>query len=198
MKHLCLLICCLLVVVTGYAQGPYLRAKNVIQLGPDYLGIDPANGLKYRYAFEYRRYVARDRVSIGATVGFMSSQRQTVLVPDLVSVGANSRRRATIDLTTSYNLLQAIHHTLRLGVGPSIWYLRDDLFDKVDPYPIPGGTEPLVKRRHSEGWNIGAHGLIEYTYALSLDTQVSLHTGAAYVGPSGLAPLFGLRAGYRF
>lgn len=198
MRHGYLLLSCLLLAVGAVAQVPYLRAKNALQLGPDYLGIDPANGLKYRYAFEYRRYVARDRVSLGATLGFLHSQRETVLVPDYVSVGANTRRRVTVDLTATYNFLRSVHHNLRLGVGPSVWYRHDDLFAKVDPYPIPTGEEPTVTRRQTKAWNVGAHGLIEYSYALALDTQVSLHTGVAVVGPSGVAPVFGLRAGYRF
>jgi hypothetical protein len=199
MKHVCLLFSCLLVLCEAGAQVPYLKAKNAVQLGPDYLGIDPANGLKYRYAFEYRRYVARDRVSIGFTGGFQHSQRETVLVPDLLSVGANTRQRVTLDLTATYNLLpRSVTHSLRAGGGPSMWYARDDLFAGVDPYPIPGGTAPAIKRRQQEGLSYGVHALIEYTYALSLDTQVSLHTGAAVVGTSGVVPLFGLRAGYRF
>lgn len=198
MKHGYLLLSCLLLAVGASAQVPYLRSKNALQLGPDYIGIDPANGLKYRYAFEYRRYITRDRVSLGATVGFLHAQRETVLVPDYVSVGANTRRRVTVDLTATYNFLRSVHHNLRLGFGPSVWYRRDDLFAKVDPYPIPTGEEPTVTRRQTEGWNLGAHGLIEYSYALALDTQVSLHTGAAFVGPAGFAPFFGLRAGYRF
>jgi hypothetical protein len=199
MKHICLLISCLLISWSVQAQVPYLKAKNAVQLGPDYLGTDPANGLKYRYAFEYRRYVARDRVSVGLTVGFQHSQRETILVPDLLSVGANTRQRTTIDLTVTYNLLpRSVTHSLRVGGGPSVWYAYDDLFDKIDPYPIPGGSEPAIKRRQQEGISLGAHALVEYTYALSLDTQVSLHSGMAVVGTSGIVPLFGLRAGYRF
>ena len=196
--HCYLFLGCLLLAVGATAQVPYLRSKNAVQLGPDYIGIDPDNGLKYRYAFEYRRYVARDRVSLGATVGFLHSQRATVLVPDLVSVGANTRRRVTVDLTATYNMLRSVHHNLRLGLGPSLWYHRDDLFAKVDPYPIPTGEDPTVTRRQTEGLNVGTHALLEYAYALALDTQVSLHTGVAIVGPSGVAPFFGLRAGYRF
>jgi hypothetical protein len=199
MRHLCLLIGCVLVCWKAQAQVPYLRAKNAVQLGSDYLGIDPTNGLKYRYAFEYRRYVARDRVSVGLTAGFQYSQRETILVPDLLSVGADTRQRVTFDLTTTYNLLlRSVTHSLRVGGGPSVWYAYDDLFDRVDPYPVPGGTDPAIKRRQHEGLGLGAHVLAEYTYALSLDTQVSLHTGAALVGTSGIVPLFGLRAGYRF
>ncbi|MEZ0486165.1 hypothetical protein [Fibrella aquatica] len=198
MKHFCLLICCLLATYQSVAQVPYVPAKNAIQLGADYIGIDPANGLKFRFALDYRRYIARDKVALGLSVGFVQSQRLTVLVPDLVSVGTNSRHRATLDFTASYNLLHSVHHALRIGVGPSAWLSNDDLFVKVDPYPIPSGTPIYVQRQKTIGWNIGGNGMLEYTYALSLNTQVSLHTGAALIGPTGFAPLFGLRAGYRF
>jgi hypothetical protein len=180
------------------AQVPYVPAKNAIQLGTDFLGIDPANGLKYRFAVDYRRYFARDRVSLGLSVGFMGSQRTVVLVPDFVSVGINSRRRVLVDMTASYNLLQSVHHALRIGFGPSIWYSNDDLFVKVDPYPVPSGAPIYAQRRQSEGWDVGGHGQVEYTYSLALNTQLSLHTGLAIVGSSGIVPLFGLRAGYRF
>lgn len=195
----CLLIgFSLLMSTRGYAQMPYVPARNAVQLGADFIGIDPANGLKFRYAAEYRRYFGRDKFSLNAAVGVVSSQRTTVLVPDYVTVGTNTRQRITLDLTGSYNLLRSVHHSLRVGAGPSVWYRHDDLFAKVDPYPIPTGTEPLIQRRQATGWNAGGHGTIEYGYALSLNTQVSLHTGAAIVGPLGFAPLFGMRAGYRF
>lgn len=198
MKHLFLFISCLLASLGSYAQVPYVPAKNAVQIGTDYLGIDPANGLKYRFAFDYRRYIARDRIGLGVSVGFMNSQRTVVLVPDFVSVGTNTRQRVTVDLTATYNLLHSVHHALRVGLGPSAWRSSDDLFVKVDPYPVPRGTPVYAQRRRTEGWDIGGHGLVEYTYALSLNTQVSLYTGAAIVGPSGFSPLFGLRAGYRF
>ena len=198
MKHICLLTSCLLISLRGIAQVPYVAAKNAIQIGADYIGIDPTNGLRFRYSFDYRRYLARDRVSISMAFGFANSQRTRVLVPDMVSVGTNTRQRATVDLTASYNLLHSVHHALHIGGGPSAWYRRDDLFVKVDPYPVPSGTQPLVERQETAGWDIGAHGTIEYTYALALNTQVSLHTGATVIGPSGIAPLFGFRAGYRF
>ena len=129
----------------------------------------------------------------------MSSQRETVLVPDLVSVGKNTRQRITIDFTASYNLLHSVHHALRIGGGPSAWYTNDDVFVKVvPPYPVPPGMPIDTQRRLTEAWAVGGHGLLEYTYALALNTQVSLHTGAAVVGRWSFSPLFGLRAGYRF
>jgi hypothetical protein len=198
MKHIFLFISFCLASLGGYAQVPYIPAKNAIQIGSDFLGIDPANGLKFRFAVDYRRYIARDRIGLCLSVGFMNSERAVVLVPDYVSVGTNSRQRITVDLTASYNLLHSVHHALRLGLGPSVWRSNDDLFVKVDPYPVPSGTMIYAQRRQTQGWELGGHGLIEYTYALSLNTQVSLHTGAAIVGPFGFAPLFGLRAGYRF
>ncbi|HEY0110999.1 MAG TPA: hypothetical protein VGB67_15270 [Fibrella sp.] len=198
MKHIFLIISCLLASLPVHAQVPYVPAKNAIQLGTDFIGIDPANGLRYRFAFDYRRYIGRDRIGLGLSVGFMSSQRTTVLIPDYISVGTNTRRRVTVDMTATYNLLRSVHHALRIGVGPSAWYSNDDLFVKVDPYPVPSGTPVYAQRSHTTGWDIGGHGLVEYTYALSLNTQVSLHTGAAVVGPTGFSPLFGLRAGYRF
>lgn len=198
MKPIFLFISCLLASLYGYSQAPYVPAKNAVQLGADYLGVDPGNGLKYRFSVDYQRYTARDRIGLGLSVGYMGSQRTTVLVPDFVSVGVNSRRRITVDMTATYNLLHSVHHALRLGVGPSVWYSQDDLFLKVDPYPIPSGTPASVQRRQTEGWDIGGHGLVEYMYALALNTQLSLHTGAAVVGPTGIAPLFGFRAGYRF
>ncbi|WP_375446636.1 hypothetical protein [uncultured Fibrella sp.] len=198
MKHIFLLFSCLALALAGYAQAPYVPAKNAVQIGSDYLGVDPANGLKYRFAFGYQRYMARDRSSLSLSVGFMSSQRTTVLVPDFVSVGKNTRRRITIDMTASYNLLHSVHHALRVGLGPSLWNSNDDLFLKVEPYPVPSGTPIYAQRLQTENWDIGGHGKIEYTYALSLNTQVSLHSGAVIIGPSGFAPMFGLRAGYRF
>lgn len=189
---------CLLAGLHGYPQRPYVPAKNAVLLGADFIGIDPDNGLKFRYAFDYRRYFSQDRLSLGLSVGFLNSQRTTVLVPDFVRVGSNTRQRVTVDLTASYDLFHSVHHSLRIGGGPSVWYRSDDLFVKVDPYPVPTGTEPLVERRQIEGWNIGGHTTLEYSYALSLNTQVSLHTGLALVGPSGFAGIFGLRAGYRF
>lgn len=198
MKSILLSISFLVIAAQGKAQVPYIPAKNAIQIGTDYLGIDPANGLRYRFAFDYRRYIARDQVALGLSVGFMNSQRETVLIPDLVSVGKNTRQRITVDMAAAYNLLHSVHHALRIGGGPSVWYTNDDLFEKVEPYPIPVGTPVYTQRRLNQVWAIGGHGLIEYTYALALNTQVSLHTGAALVGPSGISPLFGLRAGYRF
>ncbi len=198
MKHVCLFISCLLAGVVAQAQVPYVPAKNAVQLGADAIGIDPANGLKLRYSVEYRRYFRRDRLSLGLSAGFANSQRKTVLIPDLVSVGTNTRHRAMLDLTLAYNLLRGVHHGLRLGAGPSAWYGYDDLFVKVDPYPVPTGTQPLVERRVTSGWNAGAHATLEYTYALALNTQVSLQTGLVVMTPSAVIPLFGLRAGYRF
>ncbi|WP_370728129.1 hypothetical protein [Fibrella arboris] len=188
----------MIAVIDGHAQLPYVPAKNAIQLGADYLGVDPANGLKYRFAFDYRRYTTRDRLSLGLTVGFMNSQRTTVLIPDYVSVGTNTRRRVTVDLTAAYNVLHSVHHALRLGAGPALWYGSEDLFVKVDPYPVPSGTPIDIVRRQTEGWRFGGQVSAEYTYALALNTQVSVHAGGAVVGPSGLVPLFGFRAGYRF
>jgi len=200
MKQISLIISCLLISFQSYAQAPYIPAKNAIQLGTDFLGVDPANGLKYRLAIDYKRYMAQDRIALGLSVGFLNSQRETVLIPDLVSVGKNTRQRVTVDITASYNLLHSVHHALRIGGGPSAWYSNDDLFVKIDPYPVPAGAPVFAyaQRKQTESWSIGGHGLLDYTYALALNTQVSLHAGAALVGPSGLAPLFGLRAGYRF
>lgn len=198
MKPVLLLVSCLAITLQGRAQVPYVPAKNAIQIGTDYLDVDPANGLKYRFAFDYRRYMARDQIALGLSVGFMGSQRETVLIPDLVSVGKNTRQRITVDLTASYNLLHSVHHALRIGGGPSAWYTNDDLFMKVTPYPVSTGTPVYAERRFTKTWAIGGHGLIEYTYALAFNTQVSLHTGTVLIGPSGFSPLFGLRAGYRF
>ncbi|MBO0950718.1 hypothetical protein [Fibrella forsythiae] len=198
MKRVFLLLSCLVTVLPVLAQTPYVPARNSIQIGADHFGIDPANGLKYRFALDYRRYASRDRLSLGVSAGFMSSQRLTVLVPDFVSVGTNSRRRVTLDLTATYNLLHSVHHALRIGGGPSAWFSDDDLFVKVYPYPIPSGSPIYAVRSLSKNWNLGGHATVEYTYALALNTQVSLHGGAAIVGSSGVIPFLGFRAGYRF
>jgi hypothetical protein len=190
----------LLLVANAHAQTPdYPVYRQSVGVGFERVGLDGPDDIGNRYVLGYARHLLKDRVSIGATMGYMSVLNERFIDGDVYVYGKR-RKRVTADLTASFDFVRNPRHAFRIGAGPSLWYRRDEPLGGVNYTISSGGKvtltrvewQPLVKE-----YNYGFNVLVEYEYALTERLLASVKLKFASLERAGPSSIYGVGLGYR-
>ena len=182
-------------------QAQSTSSPNRLSAGVDYVSLAsvPDPGLGYRVG--YAKNLAAGRFMVGGNLGYISAPGVVGSYGEYRSEGRKSER-FTADLTLSYDLLNQERQALRLGVGPSVWYRKDDEFRGYDVIieSIELGTVKGVnfERKQVNEPNFGFHLTGEYEYLVTQRIALAGRAGFTHFFKTGFNPMAGVSLGYRF
>ncbi len=194
-----ILLIILLVAALGTAQAQTYR--NSVGIGGERVGLDAPDGIGNRYLVRYTRHLRQDRLALQGALGYVSVLNRRYLANDYFIEGRR-RERFTADVTLAFDFLKSPRQALRLGVGPSAWYRREDLLQSAR-YTLSSTGEVTNVRadwRSEQEVNWGYNLLLEYEYALTSQVVVSGNVKLVSVNApgAGFNSIYGLGAGYRW
>lgn len=194
-----ILLIILLVAALGTAQAQTYR--NSVGIGGERVGLDAPDGIGNRYLARYTRHLRQDRLALQGALGYVSVLNRRYLANDYFIEGRR-RERFTADVTLAFDFLKSPRQALRLGVGPSAWYRREDLLQSAR-YTLSSTGEVTNVRadwRSEQEVNWGYNLLLEYEYALTSQVVVSGNVKLVSVNAPGASfnSIYGLGAGYRW
>lgn len=196
MKTLLIIV---LVITLGTAQAQTYR--HSVGIGVERVGLDAPDGSGNRYLARYTRHLRQDRLALQGAVGYISALNRRYLGDNYFFDGRR-RERFTTDVTLSFDFLKSPRQALRLGIGPSAWYRREDRLESVRySFTSTGEVTNLRPNWQAEReLNWGYNLLLEYEYALTrhvvMSGNVKLVSTSAPAG--GFNAIYGLGAGYRW
>jgi len=196
MKTLLIIV---LVITLGTAQAQTYR--HSVGIGVERVGLDAPDGSGNRYLAQYTRHLRQDRLALQGALGYASVPNRRYLVNNY-SIDGRRRERFTADVTLAFDFLKSPRQALRLGVGPSAWYRREDLLQSAR-YTLSSTGEVTNVRanwRSEQELNWGYNLLLEYEYALTSQVVVSGNIKLVSVNApgAGFNAIYGLGAGYRW
>ena len=116
-----------------------------------------------------------------------------------VDPGPNRRERFTADATVLFDLLRHPRHALRLGVGLSAWYRRDDTYRGATALLTPTGLAGVaIDRQKRHGLNTGRHVATEYEWLFDPRWGIDVRLRVADLRGAGLSSMLGAGISYRF
>ncbi len=196
-----LLLITLSAVTIGTAQAQTSTYCHSVGIGVESIGLDAPDASGTRYLVRYTRHLRQDRLTLQGALGYASVLNRRHLGNDDYIYGRR-RQRFTADVTLAFDFLKSPRQALRLGVGPSAWYRREDVLQSLR-YSF-GPTGELInvqadwqqERKLELGYNL----LLEYEYALTSHVVVSGNVKLIDVNEpgGGISAIYGLGAGYRW
>ncbi|HEX8504021.1 MAG TPA: hypothetical protein VF630_01535 [Hymenobacter sp.] len=192
-------VCCLLVFKLQAQNPAYPVYRHSVGIGFERVGLDAPDMTGNRYLLGYARHLLKDRVVLGANLGYMSVLNERFIDGDVYVYG-KPRKRVTSDLTVSFDFIRHLRHAFRIGAGPSLWYRRDEPLGGVYYTISSGGKvtlaqvewQPVVKE-----YNYGFNVLIEYEYAFTERLLASAKLKFASLERAGQSSIYGVGVGYR-
>lgn len=186
--------------VTTLSTAQAQTYHHSVGIGVERVGLDAPDGIGNRYLAQYTRHLRQDRLTLQGALGYASVLNRRHLGNDDYIYGR--RQRFTADVTLAFDFLKSPRQALRLGVGPSAWYRREDVLQSLR-YSF-GPTGELInvqadwqqERKLELGYNL----LLEYEYALTSHVVVSGNMKLIDVNEpgGGISAIYGLGAGYRW
>lgn len=194
-RHL-LLIGILLLSGLVRAQVPVSRYSA--RVGVDLTSLDAPDAVGPRYVGRLARHISNDRIVVAAEAGYMYVTSQNRLFNN-VDPGANRRERFTADATVLFDFLRHPRHALRLGVGLSAWYQRDDIYRGASTLSTPTPSQGVViDRQQRHGLNTGGHLTTEYEWLFDPRWGADVRLRVANLGNAGISSMLGGGISYRF
>ena len=196
-KH-CLVIAFFL-LFHSVTKAQVISYKNSVRLGIDYMSLDAPDDLGFRYGVRYARHLANDRIVLEGSLGYLSVENRRQVLNNFFFEG-RPRQRITADLTVSFDLLRSLDHALRLGVGPSIWFRKDDIIREATAARNQSGNIVGVNVTNDrvDETNFGYHLMAEYEYAIASQITLAGRVGFASLNKAGISSIAGINVGYRF
>ena len=196
-----LVISCLLLARGAHAQTPAPSVyRHSVGIGFERVGLDGPDDIGNRYLLAYSRHLLKDRVVLGANLGYMSVLNERFVDGDTYVYGKR-RKRVTFDLTASFDFIRHSRHAFRVGAGPSLWYRRDEPLGGVF-YTVDANTTVMLKRvewqPQVKEYNYGFNVLVEYEYAFTERLLASAKLKFASLERAGQSTIYGFGLGYRF
>lgn len=188
-----------LVATLGAAQAQTYR--HSVGIGVERVGLDAPDNIGNRYLARYTRHLRQDRLVLQGAVGYVSVVNRRYLANNYF-IDGRRRERFTADVTLAFDFLKSPRQALRLGIGPSAWYRREDLMVSAR-YTLSSTGEVTNIRanwRSEQQLNWGYNLLLEYEYALTRQVVVSGNVKLVSVDApgAGFNSIYGLGAGYRW
>lgn len=196
MKHYSLLLIGLLVSGLLNAQAPISR--NSVRLGVDLTTLDAPDDVGPRYVGRLAHHFLNDRVVVAAELGYMRvtsiNQPFNGVVPD-----PDRRERFTADGSLLVDLMQHPRHALRLGVGFSAWYRRDDIYRGGSALYAPNGLQAVaINRQAYHTLNTGGHVATEYEWLFDPRWSADVRLRMANFKDTGMSFMLGTGISCRF
>lgn len=196
MKNYFLLLIGLLLSEFMYAQAPI--ARNSVRLGVDLTKLDAPDNIGPRYVGRLARHFHNDRVMVAAELGYMRVTSINQPFNDVVPE-PNRRERFTADVSLFVDLMQSPRHALRVGVGLSGWYRRDDLYRGGAAQFSPGGLQSVaINRQQYHTLNTGGHVATEYEWLFDPRWSVDVRLRLANFNDTGMVFMLGTGISRRF
>lgn len=184
------------------AQNPdYPAYRHSLGIGFERVGLDAPDAIGNRYLVRYARHFRQDRIALINGFGYVNALNRRYLpgVNDYYVTG-QPRERLTADVTLAFDFIKQPRHAFRVGVGPSVWYRKDELVQTLRWTQNSNGTvsnvqvewQPLLKEL-----NYGYNVLVEYEYALTPQLTVSPTLKFASLERAGQSAIYGVGVGYR-
>ncbi|RAJ89876.1 hypothetical protein LX87_05645 [Larkinella arboricola] len=196
MKPIAILFLVQLWAFTSNAQRPF--TKSSIRAGLDLMTLDAPDAKDVRYQVRYTKHLFKDRLLIGASIGYFQQNSRKNLYQDIY-IDGNKRRRITTDLTLLVDLLPSAKYALRLGGGLSSWYRKDNLWVGSSFSIRPGEPGIFDLKTDREGireWNIGPHFALEYEQAIANRFAISGRVGWADLQRASISYQVGVGISY--
>jgi hypothetical protein len=207
MKHFFLFI----LFFTSYLAQAQPPSKNLVRFSVDEVDVmGEADGLSpWRYSLRYGRQLGQSRWTIEPGLTYTSRSRTHQLaIPYPVAFTGDQTQLATLDVDFFYNLLRSNRHTLQLGAGPSLWYIRDSPISNLSYEISRDGTIQRISFERDTRNNIrpGVNLRAAYDYNVTPAVVVGFRTGisANLMSMPAFSTLgvslftLGLNLGYRF
>lgn len=185
-----------LVVASAHAQAP---PRYSVGVGLEKMGFDGPDGLGIRYLLGIGRHWKQDRVVVTANLGYGWADNRRYLGVNNWYLDGKRRERLTLDVTAAFDLLKHPRHAFRVGVGPSMWYRREEQLEYAR-FTIDSQGKLLIR---SVRWypvdevNYGFNVLVEYEFALTDRLLLRINTKFANLHPAGQSTLYGGGIAYR-
>ena len=163
------------------------------------MSLDAPDDLGYRARVSYARHVGNDRLVFGVSLGYMKIQNWEHIANGY-SIEGRPRERVTADITVSFDFLKNQCHALRVGVGPSLWYRKDDRLRSANYLILENGmlTDVKTQWKKFDELNVGYNLLAEYEYLITPEISLAGRFGVANLKRSGISSILGLEVGYQF
>ncbi|GAB3010955.1 hypothetical protein [Spirosoma pulveris] len=196
MKHYLILFIGLLASAQLNAQA--LIGRNSVRLGVDLTKLDGPDDLGPRYVGRLAHHFRNDRVLVSAELGYMRITSINQPFNDVVPE-PNRRERFTADVTLLADLMRHPRHALRLGVGFSAWYRRDDIYRGGAALFSPNGLQAVaINRQTSQTLNTGAHVATEYEWLFDPRWSADVRLRLANLNDTGMSFMLGTGISHRF
>ncbi|WP_461117409.1 hypothetical protein [Spirosoma jeollabukense] len=198
MNKLCL-VAGLYLLAYSFTNAQTVTYKNSIRAGVDYMSLDGPDDLGLRYIARYARHLAKDRLVVEGSFGYLSIENRRPVFTNFYFVG-RPRQRFTADLTGFFDCLRNARHALRLGGGPSVWYRKDDALREARSTINQNGqvTDVTILNEKVDEANVGYHVAAEYEYRIGARATLSGRIGMANLNRAGISSTAGINVGYRF
>lgn len=190
---------CLLVLKLQAQNPDYPAHRHSLGIGFERVGLDGPDDIGNRYLLGYARHLLKDRVVVGANLGYMSVLNERFIDGDVYVYGKR-RKRVTSDITVAFDFIRHPRHAFRIGAGPSLWYRRDEPLGRVHYRISSGGQVTLVQVEWQpvvKEYNYGFNVLVEYEYALTERLLASAKLKFASLESAGQSSIYGVGLGYR-
>lgn len=179
-----------------HAQTPI--GRNSIRLGVDLTSLDAPDAVGPRYVGRLARHLGSDRLVVATEAGYLHVTSPNRLFND-VDPGPNRRERFTADVTVLFDFLRHPRHALRLGVGLSAWYRRDDTYRGARALFTPTGLAGIAVDRHKRhGLNTGGHVATEYEWLFVPRWGIDVRLRLADLEGAGVSSMLGAGVSHRF
>ncbi|MCY7357761.1 MAG: hypothetical protein LH609_09875 [Rudanella sp.] len=196
MNRYILLIGSLLLSGTLQAQSPYGRSS--VRLGADLTSLDAPDAVGTRYMGRLARHFKNDRIVVAAEAGYLYISTLTQLFNG-IDPGPNRRERFTADATVFYDFLRHPRHALRLGVGVSAWYRRENTYRGARILSSPSSTGGVaIDRQQLHGLNTGGHLATEYEWLFNSRWGLDVRLRVANLKGAGISSMLGGGISHRF
>lgn len=199
MKHYMLLSGLLLVSRMMIAQTPQSIGRNSVRLGIDLTSLDAPDAVGPRYVGRLARHFGNDRFVIAAEAGYMRVTSATQPFNG-VDPGSNRRERFTVDATAFVDLLPQLNHALRVGIGLSAWYRREDIYQGAAAIWGPASLQQAVTidRLERNQLNTGVHFATEYEWLFTPRWGVDARFRLVNLEKAGFNSVLGAGVSHRF
>lgn len=198
-----LVLICFCLAISAVANAQFSNLKNSISLDANAVTLGNVTETGSGYGFTYARHLAKDRISVEGRLGYITAKGKDLSANGFSSYARRSER-FTADLTVAYNFFKSPRHSLRLGVGPSVWLRKDDVAKGMifvkETIESPKIERVDFLREDIQEVNFGGHLVGEYEFSVTQSLILGVRGDLAQFNrnKTALNRMAGFKVGYRF
>ncbi len=185
-------------LVSGLLNAQVPVGRNSVRFGVDLTTLDGPDDIGPRYVGRLARHFRNDRILIAAELGYMRVRSMNQSFNDIVP-DPNRRERFTADASLLVNVMRHPRHALRLGVGLSAWYRRDDIYRGGSALFSPNGLQAVaINRQEYHSLNVGGHVATEYEWLFDPRWSADVRLRVTNFNDTGMSFMLGTGISRRF